>query len=148
MVLGVLLFLKKFGPFLEKSILGISKQKKKHLTFFDGVYIVSMKQFHKESVEMAVSSGTLNPTIPYLTKSGIKFTINSLDRWHTRKTQSTDVKVTFNRNVSRTVIPNSTDCALIGLQNYQSHIQTKKSESASRAYIRHKWTTLGRYTKQ
>jgi len=43
------LFLKFFNPFLEKST-GHFKTEK-HLTFFDGVYIVSMKQFHKESVD-------------------------------------------------------------------------------------------------
>ena len=51
----LVLFLKFFNPFLEKStsLLGISKQKK-HLTFFDGVYIDSMKQFRKESVDEKV----------------------------------------------------------------------------------------------
>jgi len=29
-------------------------QKQKHLTFFDGVYIASMKQFYKESVDSKV----------------------------------------------------------------------------------------------
>ena len=42
-------FLKFFNPFLEKST-GHFKTEK-HLTFFDGVYVVSMKQFHKESVD-------------------------------------------------------------------------------------------------
>jgi len=45
----LVLFLKFFNPFLEKST-GHFKTEK-HLTFLDGVYIVSMKQFHKESVD-------------------------------------------------------------------------------------------------
>ena len=45
----LVLFLKFFNPFLEKST-GHFKTEK-HLTFFDGFYIVSMKQFHKESVD-------------------------------------------------------------------------------------------------
>ena len=49
-LLVLVLFLKIFGPFLEKST-RYFKTEKKHLTFFDGVYIASMKQFFKESVD-------------------------------------------------------------------------------------------------
>ena len=45
----LVLFLKFFNPFLEKSTRHFKTEK--HLTFFDSVYIVSMKQFHKESVD-------------------------------------------------------------------------------------------------
>ena len=45
----LVLFLKFFNPFLEKSTRHFKTEK--HLTFFDGFYIVSMKQFHKESVD-------------------------------------------------------------------------------------------------
>ena len=45
----LVLFLKFFNPFLEKSTRHFKTEK--HLTFFDGVCIVSMKQFRKESVD-------------------------------------------------------------------------------------------------
>ena len=49
----LVLFLKFFNPFLEKSTRHFKTEK--HLTFFDSVYIVSMKQFHKESVDNKIS---------------------------------------------------------------------------------------------
>ena len=48
----LVLFRKFFSPFLEKSPRHFKTEK--HLTFFDGVYIVSMTQFHKESVDNKV----------------------------------------------------------------------------------------------
>jgi len=50
-MLVLVLFLKIFNPFLQKSTIGVSEQKKKHLTFFDGVCIASTKQFHKEPID-------------------------------------------------------------------------------------------------
>ena len=51
----LVLFLKFFNPFLEKSTRHF-KTKKKHLSFFDGVYIASMNQFHKEDVVLTTKS--------------------------------------------------------------------------------------------
>ena len=74
----LVLFMKFFNPFLEKSTRHF-KTEKKHLTFFDGVYIVSMKQFHKESVDNFFSGNS-----PYSSKYSVSRTIGGASRMFCR----------------------------------------------------------------
>jgi len=95
----LVLFLKFFNPFLEKSIRHFKTEK--HLTFFDGVYIVSMKQFHKESVEQAsspynkigthlVSSRCGNS--PYSSKYSVSRTIEGASRMFRRDFETLNLR--------------------------------------------------------